>query len=430
MKEFKAALLLFRMWRNLRISPEALRDQQERRLHKAVHHAYYTTRYYRDLFDAAHVHPGDIRSLSDLSRIPVSRKEDLLNVPQKDRLVRGINTRKCQRKSTSGTDGMPWEILVSPSEKLGRDLKAMRAMLVNGYSVFDRTLRIWNPRMPKEPPHWFQRLGLLRLNYLSLYDEIERKQDILREGNYDVIFGVSSDLCAVAEAILERGDAITPPKIVVTTAELMNLAWRRTIRNGFGVDPTDYYGSVEFGSVAWQCPERKGYHLDADQLILELVGNGNTSDTSEEGEVVITDLARRAMPLIRFATEDWSSWSGIPCRCGIKLPMLPHISGRSRDFLSLPSGRRIAPFYVTARLEEVRGIRSFQVIQSSDSDIVVRFTKRSGVGDDLSLDVVNCLRSLFGECVRIRAEEVPSIPIAEGKFRVVENLLLRKDSPT
>ncbi|UCD57976.1 MAG: hypothetical protein JSV16_02355, partial [Candidatus Hydrogenedentota bacterium] len=217
MKELKAALGLLRMWRNLHMSPEALQKEQARKLREIVYHAYSTTPYYHNLFDAAGIHPGDIRTLSDLSRIPLSRKEDLVNVPQEDRLARGINTRECQRKSTSGTDGMPWEVLVSPSEKLGRDLKAMRAMLVNGYSFFDRTLRIWNPRMPTEPPHWFQRLGLLRLNYLSLYDGIQRKQDILKEGDFDVIFGVSSDLCAVAEAMLERGDAITPPKIVVTT---------------------------------------------------------------------------------------------------------------------------------------------------------------------------------------------------------------------
>ncbi|UCD57974.1 MAG: hypothetical protein JSV16_02345 [Candidatus Hydrogenedentota bacterium] len=94
MKELRAALSFLSMWRNLHMSPEALQKKQARKLREIVHHAYSTTPYYHNLFDAAGIRPGDIGTLSDLSRIPISRKENMLKVPLEDRIARGTDVRK------------------------------------------------------------------------------------------------------------------------------------------------------------------------------------------------------------------------------------------------------------------------------------------------------------------------------------------------
>jgi len=273
-------------------------------------------------------------------------------------------------------------------------------------------------------------LGLLRHRYPSLLDDLDTKIRILMEGNYDVILGLSSDLFVLAEAMLERGIAPTPPKVVITFGEVIDTLQRRTIQQGFGRVPTDFYGSVEFGLIAWQCPEREGYHVNADLFILELVKDGTVVGPGEEGEVVITDLAPRAMPLIRFATDDWSSISGAACSCGITLPTLSHISGRIWDFLLLPSGKKIAPFYVTTQLEDIPGIRSFQVTQVSRSDVVVRYTRHPEVGEEPSPAILQALRPIIGETMQLHVREVGSIARPRGKFRVVENALLRAERPT
>jgi len=418
------------MLRNRHLSPEALREEQTRKLRGTLHHAYSTTPYYRNLFETAGVHPWDIRTLSDLSRVPISRKEDLLRVSLEDRIAKGTNIKKCRRRSTSGTTGTPWDVLISPSENLRRDLKALRAMLANGHRFFHRTCRFLDPRMLPRPHYWFQDLGFLRHRYVSLYDDLDSKVRILMEGNYDVIFGGSSGLFVLAETMLERGTAPTPPKLVVTYGEVIDSLQRRTIRQVFRRDPTDFLGSVEFGSIAWQCPERQGYHIDADHLILELVKDGTVVAPGKEGEVVITDLAPRAMPLIRFATGDWSSSSDAPCPCGIKLPTLSHISGRMWDFLLLPSGEKITPLCVTIQLEDIPGIKGFQVTQVSRSEVVVRFTRRSDAGEDPSPAILRRFGSLMGETMQLHVQEVESIPRPRGKFRVVENALLRTRGPT
>ncbi len=394
-----------------------------------MNHAYSTTPYYRNLLDSSGIRPQDIHTLSDLSKIPISTKENLLSVPLEDRLAKGTDIGSCRKKNSSGTTGTPWDVLISPPEWLRRDLKALRAMLVNGYSLFHTTCRIVEPGWFPEPSYWFQHMGILRLRFLSEVEGLDRKVAVLAEGSYDVVFGMSSDLCAVAETILEKGIAIKTPKVVVTCGELMDPAWRRTIRKAFRRDPVDLYGSVEVGSIAWQCRERQGYHVDADQHVLELVNKGIPVGPGEEGEVIVTDLAPRAMPLIRFATGDWSSAPGAACPCGITLPILSHIGGRERDFLLLPSGRKIAPLYVSGQLKHIPGIKDFQVIQVSTSKIVVRFSRHSGT-DDPSPAIIQAIQSVLGESMDIRLEELASIPRAGRKFRLVENAVLRAQQPT
>ncbi|UCD57975.1 MAG: phenylacetate--CoA ligase family protein [Candidatus Hydrogenedentota bacterium] len=328
--------------------------------------------------------------------------------------------------STSGTSGTPWEILISPSEKLHRVLADLRAFLTNGYSFFDKTCCFLMPGFLPGRRYWFQDFGLIRISCFSQYDQLKRKLAILTKGNYDIISSVSSDLLEVAEALVERDIKLTPPKMVVTRGELLQPKWRHTIHQGFGRDPTDFYGTVEFGLIGWQCRERQGYHVDTDRLVHELVKGDAGVCPGEEGEVVITDLVPRAMPLIRFATEDWSSGSGAPCPCGIKLPTLSHISGRVLDFLLLPSGEKIAPFLVTAQLQYIPGIMSYQVTQVSGSEVVVRFIRRRDISGDQSAAIVEALRPVFGDTMQLHVQEVASIPRPPGKFRVVENALTRR----
>ena len=430
MKELGAALSLLQMRRHLHSSPEIIRDEQTRRLRETVHHPYSTTPYYRNLLEAAGVRPRDINSLADLQRIPLTTKEDLLGVPLEDRISRGTDVRKCLKVRTSGTSGTPWEIPITPSEKLRRVLADLRSLMANGCNLFERTCIFAEPQKLPGPHFWFQHLGLLRRRYVSFLDDPESKLATLRDGNYDVICGWPSDLLLVAETTLKHGAGFSPPNILVTSGEVMQPSWHRVIRQAFGRDPTDFYGTVEFGYVAWQCPERQGYHVNADLFALELVNNGVVVEPGEEGEMVITDLAPRAMPLIRFATGDWSSSSGRACPCGVTLPSLSHISGRALDFLLLPSGKKVSPLCFNGQLKYVPGIKSFQVIQVSRSQLVARYTRHSDAAEDLSPAIVRMLRPVIGETMQIHVQQVASMACPRGKFRVVENALPQAEGPT
>ena len=95
---------------------------------------------------------------------------------------------------------------------------------------------------------------------------------------------MTSDLYRLAQTLRERGDTSLAPKLVVTSAELMDNATRHYINDTLGVALVDFYGSIESGWIAWECPAHAGYHLNTDCLIVEFLRDGQPVPPGEPGE--------------------------------------------------------------------------------------------------------------------------------------------------
>ena len=82
---------------------------------------------------------------------------------------------------------------------------------------------------------------------------------------------------------------------------------RRTIEEAFDAPVHDEYGPNEFSRIAFECKRKLVYHVPEDALIVEILEeNGNEVKENETGEVVITSLLNKAMPLIRYRQEDYA----------------------------------------------------------------------------------------------------------------------------
>jgi phenylacetate-CoA ligase len=110
--------------------------------------------------------------------------------------------------------------------------------------------------------------------------------------------------------------------------EPLSPARRERISSIWGVPVIDEYGCTEIGSLAGRCSEDR-LHLWADRVKAE-VYDAATGTLSDEGigELVLTPLYLRAMPLIRYNIHDWVEVSHDDCPCGWKLPMLT-VRGRT-----------------------------------------------------------------------------------------------------
>ena len=86
------------------------------------------------------------------------------------------------------------------------------------------------------------------------------------------------------------------PELIFTSAELLDLPTRQKIENYFGKKVYDIYGSTELKEVAWECPFKRGYHINDDLYFVEVVN----PNEQEVGDIVITALTNKAMPLIRI----------------------------------------------------------------------------------------------------------------------------------
>ncbi len=182
----------------------------------------------------------------------------------------------------------------------------------------------------------------------------------------------------------------------------------------------DIYGTTETKEIAWECVDGS-MHVNEDVVMLEVLDDdGLPLPPGEEGQLVATVLVNTAMPLLRYRTGDRGSLLPGACACGCSLPRLGVVTGREADVLRV-SGRRVAPYVLTCAMEEVRGIRRYQVVQTARESVHAR-AELDGTrdSDDVEASIQRALLEPLGEA-RITVEFVDGFR-SEGKFHVVRGL--------
>ena len=406
--------------RNQWLAPDRLAAIQRVKLQALLSHAYHHVPYYRRLFDRSGVKPEDIGEPRELLRLPVTTKAELLRHDPEARMARDLWTPGSLTLRTSGSQGMPFEFCMRPEDKRWWGMLAIRGWLANHYRFRYKTLIISDDRNTPHARRWFEWLGIFRKAYIGNHDAVESQLEKLIAYEPDVIRGITSDVYLLARALRERGAHPIAPKLVVTSAELMDPAARRFIDDSFGVALADFYGSVECGWIGWECPAHAGYHLNSDCLIVEFLRDGEPVSPGERGEVVVTNLHGYLTPFIRYSVGDVGIPDPAPCPCGRGLPLMHTVEGRMVDHVLLPDGRRVSPYQLTCTLEGVPGIGRYQVVQLRSHLLLIKVIPNRLYGEESERQIQSKLRFLLGDGIDIETEIVHELAKdAGGKFRVV-----------
>jgi phenylacetate-CoA ligase len=166
------------------------------------------------------------------------------------------------------------------------------------------------------------------------------------------------------------------PTEIWTGGEQLSDEMRRIIQTTFGCKVRNDYGASEAMTMAYECSQGQ-LHLHADWMILEPVNKNY--EPIKPGEishtVLLTNLANRVQPLVRYDLGDSVRMSEVPCDCGSSLPVI-QIQGRRDDILLLRShyGKtlKVLPLALETVLEESAGVHWFQVIQTGSSTLQIR----------------------------------------------------------
>ena len=183
-----------------------------------------------------------------------------------------------------------------------------------------------------------------------------------------MLSGYPSNLALLADC----RDLDIHPDVVITGGELLTDQVREKLHKKFGCYVQTHYSCTEGGEVACECSEGH-LHINEDWVIVEPVdgdynhvGYGKLSD-----KVLITNLANRIQPFIRYELTDRIIVHDEPCPCG-KKSMWLEIEGRTDDILEFERGVKIAPMSLYRILEEIKPVRRFQLIQRSPRSIELR----------------------------------------------------------
>jgi phenylacetate-CoA ligase len=320
-----------------RASRDELQALQLQRMQWSLQHAYDNVPHYRAAFDAAGVHPSDLRTLADLARFPFTTKKDLRDnypfglfaVPQ-DRVVRV--------HASSGTTGKPtvvgytqndidtWANVVARSIRAAGGRRGDMVHISYGYGLFTGGLGAH---------YGAERLGCTVVPMSG--GQTEKQVQLIQDFKPSIIMVTPSYMLNIIEEFQRQGldAAASSLKVGIFGAEPWTDAMRTEIQQRAGIDAVDIYGLSEVmgPGVASECIESKdGPVIWEDHFYPEIIDpeTGEVLPDGEEGELVFTSLSKEALPIIRYRTRDLTRLLPPTSR---SMRRIGKITGRSDDML-------------------------------------------------------------------------------------------------
>lgn len=381
-----------------RMRPDRVRAAQDRALRAMVRHAATGSPFWRERLRAAGVAPEQVRGVADLGLLPITTKADLQAAGPDRLLPAGFTAHNTIREPTSGSSGLVLDTFHSRAAFNRYFAFAFRHLSAIGYRPWHRVAYTSFEPLRALPWEWIG-LGTRQQVDVSLRDPRRYVEALLRI-RPDVITAYPSILQLVMEEASAAELARIRPKVIHLHSELLTDGLRARIRAAFGCDCFDDYSTFEFHHVAYECP-RHSYHVAADNVIVEFVRDGRAVAPGEPGEILLTGLTNKAMPLLRYAIGDVGVAGDRPCPCGRGFPTLRLIEGRVDDFVVLPSGRRFSPRMINPVYEELPGVLEHVLVQEALDHVVVHVNVAAAHRDSTPLLVEAALRELFAEPVRL-----------------------------
>jgi phenylacetate-CoA ligase len=381
--------------------------------------------YYRELFGRLGFAPESLSSLADLQRLPLLTKADIRRGGDGFRHERAG---PLTRHNTGGSSGEPLIFYIG-KERVSHDVAAKwRATRWWGVDIGDPETVVWGSPIELGAQDRVRavRDKLLRTRLLPAFQMSEAKLDgfvaAIRAQRPRMLFGYPSALSHIARHARQRGVAMNDLGISVAfvTSERLYDEQRADIEQAFGCPVANGYGGRDAGFIAHQCPEG-GMHITAEDIIVEIIGpDGQTVPDGCSGEVVVTHLATRDFPFIRYRTGDMAVRSAAACACGRGLPMLAEIQGRSTDFVVAQDGTVLHGLALIYVLRALPGVSGFKVVQHTLDHTEVQVVRGPGWTEGNTVVIEAGVRARLGRGVRVELNWVDAIaPEKSGKHRYV-----------
>lgn len=414
------------------LSTEEIKKIQLKNLKALINHAYSTVPYYNQLFKEVNLHPSDFNKIDDLLKLPTLTK---LNIQNNKEILLSQNIPQNQLISYhSGGTGNPIKFFITKDQVSWENAAEYRAYRWADYRLGDKCAMFWGSpfeiskqeELLKRITSWIERIHFY--STYTVWDELLRRHiKDMQSYKPEIVRGYSSAVYFVARKMLEDGVDDVRPRAVITTAESLIPEFRQTIEEAFGCKVFDYYGSREISSIASECEEHTGFHVSAENVLLEFVRDGEHVAPGEHGVILATNLRNYGMPFIRYEIGDVGRPSDESCSCGRGLPLIDSIDGRISQFISIydkEAGKVIPvltanPGIIAKVLNQVP-VETFRVSQENLEEILIEVVPKQDYSDEHTQFVLDYLYDYIGKYIDIEiklVEEVPPLP--SGKRSVV-----------
>ena len=401
------------------------------RLRKTLALAYERVAHYRAKFDAAGVHPEDLRELADLARFPFTAKQDLretypygmLAVPLED-VVR--------IHASSGTTGRPtvvgytrndidtWADIMARSLRAAGATRADIIHVTHGYGLFTGGLGVH---------YGAERLGCTVVPMSG--GQTERQAQLIRDFKATMIVGTPSYVLNIVDEMERLG--IDPRSTTLRRGMFGAEPWgeqmRAELQDRLGIAAMDLYGLSEVigPGVAAECIEtRDGPVIWEDHFYPEVIDpdTGAVLPDGEPGELVFTSLTKEALPVIRYRTRDLTRLLPPTAR---SFRRMDKITGRSDDMLII-RGVNVFPSQIEEQILKVPKLSAHYLLEVSrdghldELDVLVEMKPdvvSEADSEAAARELQHHIKSFIGISTQVRIQHHGAIERSQGKARRV-----------
>ncbi|HRQ08400.1 MAG TPA: AMP-binding protein [Nitrosomonas europaea] len=406
-------------------SPEKIVQLQTEKLRQLLIHINTHVPYYRTLFAELGFQPEEAGSLADLQYLPFLDKSIIRTHLEE---LKSDQARGLVRFNTGGSSGEPLVFFIG-KERVSHDIAAKwRATRWWGVDIGDPEIVVWGSPIELGAQDTLRswRDHLFRSRLLPAFEMSDQKLDdfldTIRRFHPKMLFGYPSALSHIAKYADKSGIKMSNLGIQVAfvTSERLYDDQRRQISDTFGCPVANGYGGRDAGFIAHECPAG-GMHITAEDIIVEIVDpNDHPLPHGESGEIVVTHLASRDFPFIRYRTGDIGILDDRTCDCGRGLPLLREIQGRSTDFVVAQDGTVMHGLALIYILRDMSEIKVFKIIQESLDFTRIQVVAETGLHPSQISRITESFQTRLGWDVKIKVEQVSEIPAEKsGKFRYV-----------
>jgi phenylacetate-CoA ligase len=407
-------------------SEDEIAELRWERLKSILEHAYTNTSFYKKRFDSAGITLKDIKSPEDLSKLPILARKDIQN-NYEEMIARNFNKDRLIEDMTGGSTATPVKFYYDWDRLSSRWAAKLRHNKWANWEIGDKAALLWgSSRDMKEISGFRAKLRNYFLNRSISLDTSYFDEESMRDFTMKIlrfkpkIFqAYASSMALFAKYVKKNNIKDIQPKGIITSAEVLQEQDRILIEETFECKVFNRYGCREVGTIATECSEHEGMHINAEGIFVEFINQNRQFKEEDLGQIIVTDLLNYAMPLIRYQIGDVGKPLYKNCKCGKGLPLIEKINGRILDFIITPKGKMVSLGGINAYvIAKISGIQQLQFIQDQRDKLKITVIK-GPTFDQNSIETLK--RKLFqfmDEEMGIDIEYTDQIlPEASGKFR-------------
>lgn len=363
---------------------------------------------FRELCAAHGVRPEHIKTLSDLSRLPVISKDVFIGHAV-EKFTNGSGPLEGLWVKTAGTSGTPFSAL----RRKNVLTPLYRDSLHHRFLIWEKPWRLTtnNVRIVSIRADARNSKNHLHIAQKGFLKNREKTLSQIAAFRPDVIETYPSTLHLLARTAEELGVPVRT-QFAVSDGEPLSPALRRFIEQRLGCSVFDRYDLEECGTVGMECKTHDGLHVNVESFIIEIVDDaGNPLPEGSSGTILITDLHNYNMPLIRYNTGDRGHLSWEPCSCGLDAARI-WVEGQHAVYLEL-LGRRYRHAEFSAALKPFGDkLLRYQIAKQSSDRIVVRIIPDPEFTNNTLTAIRDTVSAALQRGISVSAECVADLPVS------------------